>query len=79
MGYPTLLFNGINLIFSLGLSILQLTPMPVPVAYALMFADATEGVVHPAMGYQPTRIGLRQLGMSILFVLILILAFVVSG
>ena len=79
MGSRTLLYHGFNFTLSLFLMWADLIPRLVSVSYALMFVDALDGVVHPAMGVQPTRIGMRQLVVSIFFVLLMVLAYAWIG
>ncbi len=76
MGFRRILYHSFNFTPSLFLTWTDLAPWLVPVSYALMLVDALEGVVHPAIGVQSTRTGLRQLGASALFVLLMILAYV---
>ena len=75
MGFRSLLYHGFNFTLSMFLMWADLIPWLVSVSYAIMLLDALEGVVRPAIGVKPTLIGLRQLGASTLFVLLMVLAF----
>lgn len=63
-----LLYHGFNLAVACGLAVTGLVPWAMAVAFALMLADSVESVLRPPVGVAPTRIGLRQLGASSLFV-----------
>ncbi len=75
MGARTLVYHTFNLGVAAGLAALHLAPALVPVAFALMLVDALEGVAHPPVGARPAAIGLRQLGSSALFVVVMIAAY----
>ena len=47
-------------------------------SFALMLADALEGVAHPPVGARPAAIGLRQLGASAAFAALMIAAYLAS-
>jgi hypothetical protein len=50
-----------------------IVPGGVGAAFAVQFAEAVWGSVNPAMGQRPARIGMRQLGVSILFTVLFIM------
>jgi hypothetical protein len=66
-GGRTLAYHLVNVIIAAGLAASGLIPPGLLLAFALMLLDATAGVVQPAVGQRPTRIGLRQLLASISF------------
>ncbi len=74
MGRRALMYTSFNLlavsIFSLGGSLPSLLPVP----YALQWAESIWGIMKPAVGVKPTKIGLRQLAVSTLFTILFILA-----
>lgn len=74
-GRRTLLYHTFNLAASLGLAVLGWAPWLAPAAFGLMLADALEGVARPPVGAKPTSIGLRQLGVSASFMLIMALGY----
>jgi len=45
------------------------------VAFGLMLADAVQGVTRPPIGAKPSAIGLRQLGVSAAFMLLMALGY----
>ena len=72
MGRRALMYTSFNLlavsIFSLGGSLPSLLPVP----YALQWAESIWGIMKPAVGVKPTKIGLRQLAVSTLFTILFI-------
>ena len=70
MGARALAYHVFNVVLSGALVLLARVPWAVPLAFSLMLVDALDGIAHPPIGFRPARIGLRQLGASILFVLI---------
>jgi len=72
-GRRALLYTGFNLIFVSILSLGKYLPPLLPIPYTLQFAETTWGIINPAIGVKPTRIGIRQLIISTLFTIIFIL------
>lgn len=68
-------YNSFNLAFGLALAALGRVPWAVPAAFALMLAEAIEGAVRPPVGARPAKIGFRQLGTSIAFVILVAAAY----
>ncbi|MFQ5922673.1 MAG: YwiC-like family protein [Anaerolineales bacterium] len=75
MGRRSLMYNGFNQLAGLGLAFAGWVPSLVPVAFGVTFLDALEGILHPAVGAQPRRIGVRQLLISTVFVLLMALTY----
>lgn len=75
MGLRSLMYNGFNQLASLGLAFAGGVPALVPVAFGVTFLDALQGILRPAVGARPRRIGLRQLFISSVFVLLMVLAY----
>ena len=74
MGNRALLYTGFNLLATLTLSLLKILPPWIWVPYALQSAETLHGaLLKPAIGWKPTRIGLRQLIVSTLFTILFIL------
>jgi hypothetical protein len=69
------MYNGFNQLASLGLAFAGWVPSLVPAAFGVTFLDALEGILRPAIGSPPRKIGLRQLLISIAFVLLMVLAY----
>jgi hypothetical protein len=75
MGRRSLIYNAFNQLASLALALAGWVPTLVPVAFGVTFLDALEGVLRPAVGARPRRIGVRQLLISSAFVLTMVLAY----
>ncbi len=75
MGQRSLIYHLFNQSASLALALGGWVPPLVPVAFAVTLLDALEGVLRPAVGAPPRRIGVRQLIISSLFVLVMVLAY----
>ena len=75
MGKRSLIYNGFNQLASLALTLVGWVPTLVPVAFGVTFLDALEGVLRPAVGTRPRRIGVRQLVISSAFVVMMVLAY----
>ncbi len=74
-----LLYHLFNLGLAAGLSLAATLPWGVTIAFGLLAVDAVDAVLRPAPSVTPTRIGLRQLGASLMFVLISSLSFIFRG
>ena len=75
LGRRSLLYNGFNQGMSLMLALAGWVPTLVPVAFAITFLDALDGIIRPAVGARPRRIGVRQLLISSAFVVVMVLAY----
>ena len=73
MGRRSLIYSGFNLAAVLIASTAEWISQWVWLAYALQFAETIWGLLNPAVGEKPTRIGIRQLVISTLFTLVFIL------
>lgn len=74
MANRALLYTGFNLLATLILSLLRILPPWIWLPFALQSAETLHGsVVQPAIGWKPTRIGIRQLIVSTLFTILFIL------
>jgi hypothetical protein len=79
MGRRALLYTSFNLLLVTGLAIAGFLPQLLPLPYALQWAETVWGsFFRPAVGYKPTTIGFRQLGVSSLFTLLFILTWNLS-
>lgn len=78
-GLRTLGYHLFNLALALFFLLEGQIPRLVVVAFALMLLDALDGVLRPAVGVKPTRIGLRQLAMSSLFVALSVTGFLLAS
>ena len=75
MGRRSLIYNGFNQLASLALARAGWVPTLVPVAFGITVLDALEGILRPAVGIRPRRIGVRQLLISSAFVLTMVIAY----
>jgi hypothetical protein len=73
MARRALLYTTFNLLVVAGFSISGLLPTWLPLAYALQWGETLWGTLNPAIGWKPTRIGIRQLVVSALFSICFIL------
>jgi hypothetical protein len=75
MGRRSLIYNGFNQVASLTLALTGWVSPLVPIAFGVTLLDALQGILRPAVGTPPRRIGLRQLLISSAFVLAMVLAY----
>jgi hypothetical protein len=73
MARRALSYTSFNLIAVGVCSLLGYLPPLLFVPYALQWAETLYGSLNPAVGYKPTRIGVRQLIVSTLFTILFIL------
>jgi len=73
MGRRALLYTTFNFLAVAALSTAGILPRFVWVPFALQWAETIWGTTHPAIGYKPTAIGIRQLIVSSLFTVLFIL------
>ena len=74
----SLAYHTFNLIFMLIAHIAIGLPWGFPLASSLMLMDALDTLRVPAVGWKPTRIGLRQLFASSIFMVLTTLGFLSS-
>ncbi len=79
MARRALLYASFNLLLVAVLSLKDLMPSLLPLPYALQWAETVYGSLKPAIGYRPTRIGVRQLIVSSLFTALFIFAWQYSS
>ena len=74
MSQRAFLYTGFNLFATLILSLFKILPPWIWIPFALQSAETLHGsLVKPAIGWKPTRIGVRQLIVSTLFTVLFIL------
>jgi hypothetical protein len=73
MGKRALWYTSFNLFFSIVLSFGNILPSLIFIPYLLQWLETVWGTLNPAIGYKPTRIGIRQLIVSSLFTLLFII------
>jgi hypothetical protein len=78
LGWPALLFTSANLVAAGALAVGGWLPALLPLAYAVQWVEALWGTLRPAVGVRPTRIGVRQLLVSVLFTVVFVVAWLGS-
>ncbi len=73
MGRRALLYTSFNVVISAIGGVLGWIPAWSAVPFLLQWGETLWGIMHPAVGIKPTRIGLRQLLVSVLFTILFIL------
>ncbi|MBL8103068.1 MAG: YwiC-like family protein [Anaerolineales bacterium] len=73
MGFRAFAYNSFNLIVSFGLGIIHLIPQVIFIPFLVQWLETLWGITHPAVGWKPTKIGIRQLIVSILWTVLFII------
>lgn len=73
MGRRAFLYTFFNVMLSLVLGIIHLIPQWVSIPFLLQFAETLWGITHPAVGWKPVKIGVRQLIVSIFWTVLFVL------
>jgi hypothetical protein len=71
-GWRAYAYTSFNLVSSLALGMLGVLPRFLFTPYLLQWIEAIWGIDHPAVGWKPTRIGIRQLIVSTLWTILFI-------
>ena len=77
MGKRALIYTSFNLFASLMLGWANIIPQLIFVHFLLQWLETLWGITHPAIGWKPTRIGVRQLIVSTLWTILFILCWMV--
>ncbi len=72
-GRRALMYTTFNLVAVLVLSVTSVLPPLLPLAYVVQWIESIYGTLRPAIGVKPTRIGIRQLLVSIVYTLVFII------
>ena len=72
MGWHAALYTSFNLASVLILGLVAVLPSLLFIPYLVQWIETMWGITHPAIGWKPTRIGVRQLIVSILWTLLFI-------
>ena len=72
MGYRSALYTSFNLAASLALGLGSVLPRFIFIPYLVQWMETLWGITHPATGWKPTRIGIRQLIVSPLWTVLFI-------
>ncbi|MFT3894542.1 MAG: YwiC-like family protein [Anaerolineales bacterium] len=67
MGFRAALYTSFNLASALTLGLVSVLPRWIFIPYLVQWIETLWGITHPATGWKPTRIGVRQLIVSVLW------------
>jgi hypothetical protein len=73
MGRRSLLYTSFNLALVIAFATSSVLPHLVPLAFLIQWIETIWGTFRPAIGWKPTRIGIRQLLVSTLFTILFII------
>lgn len=73
MGHRALLYTSFNFAMSLILGLIGLTPILIFIPFTIQWLETLWGIDHPAIGWKPVHIGIRQLIVSIVWTILFIL------
>lgn len=74
LGCRALLYTTFNVVFTVGAGIVGAIPFWAFTSFLLQWLETVWGVTHPAVGWNPVRIGVRQLIVSTLWTVLFVLA-----
>jgi len=72
MGFRPALYTSFNLASTLTLGLISVLPRLIFIPYLVQWGETMWGIFHPAIGWKPTRIGIRQLIVSTLWTILFI-------
>lgn len=72
MGLRAFAYTTFNLAFSLSLGLVAVLPRFVFLPFLIQWIETVWGIFHPAIAWKPTRIGIRQLIVSIAWTILFI-------
>ena len=72
MGRRAFAYTTFNLVSSLSLGLTGVLPRLLFLPFLIQWSETMWGIFHPAIGWKPTRIGIRQLIVSILWTILFI-------
>jgi hypothetical protein len=73
MGSRAFIYTSFNLLSTLALGMSNILPRWIFIPFLLQWAETVWGIARPAIGWKPTRIGIRQLIVSALWTVLFIL------
>jgi YwiC-like protein len=73
MGSRAFAYTTFNLVSSLALGLSSVLPRFLFLPYLVQWSEAMWGIFHPAIKWKPTRIGIRQLIVSVLWTILFII------
>jgi hypothetical protein len=72
MGMRAFAYTTFNLVAVLALGLVNALPRFLFLAYFVQWSETLWGIYHPAIKWKPSRIGMRQLNVSILWTILFI-------
>jgi hypothetical protein len=72
MGQRALAYTSFNVLFTFVLGLLNWLPRFLYAPFLVQWTETLWGITHPATGWRPTRIGIRQLIVSVLWTVLFI-------
>lgn len=75
MGKRALAYTSFNLILTIVLGLANLIPRFLFIPFLVQWLETIWGITHPATGWKPTRIGVRQLIVSSLWTILFIITY----
>jgi hypothetical protein len=72
MGLRAFAYTTFNIASSLSLGLVTFLPRFIFIPYLVQWIETLWGIFHPAVGWKPTRIGIRQLIISTLWTILFI-------
>jgi hypothetical protein len=79
MSKRALIYTSFNLFASLMLGWTNIVPQLIFVPFLLQWLETLWGITHPAIGWRPTRIGIRQFIVSTLWTILFIICWGYNG
>lgn len=73
MGLRAFAYTTFNLVSTLSLGVLSVLPRFLFLPYLVQWSETLWGIFHPAIKWKPTRIGIRQLMVSVLWTILFII------
>ncbi len=71
-GQRTFAYTTFNLVSSLGFGLASVLPRFIFISYLVQWSETLWGIFHPAVTWKPTRIGIRQMIVSIVWTILFI-------
>jgi len=72
VGLRAFVYTAFNLAFALSLGLTSVLPRFIFIPYLVQWGETMWGIFHPAVGWKPTRIGIRQFIVSTLWTILFI-------
>lgn len=73
MGWRAASYTSFNLVSALGLGLASVLPRFIFLPYLIQWIETIWGITHPAIGWKPTHIGIRQFVVSMIWTILFVL------